>query len=226
MTAARCTAADSAAASSRLLFIVAIACCSLAAEAAHSDGARKPRDGAAIYNHYCSVCHGESGDGRSRARASLVPPPRDFTDPAIAARLTREYMIAIVREGRPGTAMVGWSTQLGQSETEAVVDYVRNTFMRSALDPTLARGRALYSHACAHCHGSRGQGVPGTGKASRAFSAARPALTRERIVAAMAREPHGGGPSRLPAQDIHAVVEYVRTALVAASSAISGREAR
>ena len=83
----------------------------------------------AIYHNYCSVCHGDRGDGRSRARASLVPPPRDFTDFKASRELTREAMIVITREGKPGTAMVGWKTQLRDPEIEAVVDYIRVRFM-------------------------------------------------------------------------------------------------
>ncbi len=79
-----------------------------------------------LYHNYCSVCHGDHGDGRSRARFSLVPPPRDFTS---ARDLTSEYMIGVVTNGKPGTAMVGWKTQLGEKEISAVVDFVRTSFM-------------------------------------------------------------------------------------------------
>ena len=73
---------------------------------------------ALLYHNYCSVCHGDRGDGNSRAKNSLVPPPRDFT----AGPLPRDYMIAVVADGKPGTAMVGWKTQLGDKEVAAVVD--------------------------------------------------------------------------------------------------------
>lgn len=92
----------------------------------------------ALYHDYCSVCHGDRGDGRSRARSSLVPPPRDFTEPRLAATLTREAMIVITRDGKPGTAMVGWKTQLQNAEIEAVVDYIRATFMRVTPAPAAA----------------------------------------------------------------------------------------
>ena len=38
--------------------------------------------GALLYHNYCSVCHGDKGDGRSRATGSLSTPPRDFTTEA------------------------------------------------------------------------------------------------------------------------------------------------
>ncbi len=86
----------------------------------------KGPDGALLYHNYCSVCHGDRGDGNSRARNSLSPPPRDFVH---ATHLTREWMLAVVTDGKPGTAMVGWKTQLKPNEVAAVVDYIRDHFM-------------------------------------------------------------------------------------------------
>jgi mono/diheme cytochrome c family protein len=88
-----------------------------------------------LYHNYCSVCHGEHGDGRSRARNALVPPPRDFTT---AQALSRDYMIAIVTNGKPGTAMVSWKTQLGEREVAAVVDYIRAAFVNPGGAPPAA----------------------------------------------------------------------------------------
>lgn len=184
---------------------------------------------ALIYHNYCSVCHGDRGDGRSRARGSLNPPPRDFT---AAGELTRDTMITIVAHGKPGTAMVGWKSQLNDKEIEAVVDYIRQSFMIVALDPRLQRGKTLYTHNCIVCHGERGQGsthpvggpVPPRDLAS---PQARAELSRERMVASVTNGRPGtamaGFSSRLAPQDIDAVVDYVRAALMVPSAeAISG----
>lgn len=88
-----------------------------------------------IYHNYCSVCHGDKGDGRSRARASLNPPPADFTTPQSRQEMTRERMIAAVVAGRPGTAMTPWSSQLSTREIEAVVDYIRDTLATGKAAP-------------------------------------------------------------------------------------------
>lgn len=95
-------------------------------------GAAAPASGGGIradllYHNYCSVCHGDRGDGRSRARAGLRPPPKDFT--AAGPTLSREVMLAVVADGKPGTAMVGWKTQLSEAEMAAVVDWIRASFM-------------------------------------------------------------------------------------------------
>jgi len=186
-----------------------------------------------LYHNYCSVCHGDRGDGKSRARGSLVPPPKDFTQPPL---MPREAMIEIVRNGKPGTAMVGWKTKLNDSEVAAVVDYVFNTFGRVAVDPRLARGRSIYGHNCAVCHGDRGQGGPAHGAAAgppaRDFTAkvSRGELNRERMVDAVMHGRKGTAmaafSSRLSAPDIEAVVDYVRDVLMqSAPELVSGTHA-
>lgn len=133
-----------------------------------------------IYHNYCSVCHGDRGDGRSRARNSLVPPPRDFTVPDIEAQLAeshrkvhgqaaagsgasskahvhtpREHMIEIVTHGKPGTAMVSWTTQLTKPEIEAVVDYVIATFMKKQPQKAGTAPLTLDGVSGTHAHGGR-----------------------------------------------------------------------
>ena len=182
-----------------------------------------------LYHNYCSVCHGDRGDGRSRARGSLNPPPRDFTS---ATDLNRETMIVITTHGKPGTAMVGWKTQLTEKEIAAVVDYVRDTFMVVARDPRLQQGRKLYAQNCVVCHGERGQGSAhpvGGPVPPRDLSSpqARAELTRERMLASVTNGRPGTGMAafagRMAPADIEAVVDYVRAALmVPHSETISG----
>lgn len=185
----------------------------------------------ALYHNYCSVCHGDRGDGRSRAQNSLNPPPRDFTS---AGELTREAMITIITHGKPGTAMVGWQTQLSAAEIENVTDYIRKTFMIVALDPKLQRGKALYAQNCIACHGARGQGSElsiGGSKPARDLASpqARAELTRERMISSVTTGRPGtamaGFGSRLQAPDIEAVVDYVRAALMVPQTQISGTDA-
>jgi mono/diheme cytochrome c family protein len=192
-------------------------------------GAGRPE---VLYHNYCSVCHGDRGDGNSRARNSLVPPPRDFTR---ASELTRDTMLTIVTHGKPGTAMTSWKTQLNEAEIAAVVDYIRKTFMQVALDSRLQRGRSLYAQNCMVCHGDRGQGASSQAGLNppRDFTTpqARAELTRERMLASVthgrANTAMAAFASRLPAADIEAVVDYVRAGLMLPSSseAISGTNA-
>lgn len=185
----------------------------------------------AIYHNYCSVCHGDRGDGRSRAQNSLNPPPRDFTN---AGELNRDTMITIITHGKSGTAMVGWKTQLSVAEIEGVTDYIRKTFMVVALDPRLQRGKAVYAQNCIACHGARGQGsdlpIGGSMPArDLASPQARAELTRERMISSVTTGRPGtamaGFGGRIPAGDIEAVVDYVRSALMVPQTDISGTSA-
>jgi mono/diheme cytochrome c family protein len=181
-----------------------------------------PAQAAALYQRNCSVCHGDKGDGQSRARGSLATPPRDFTSEQSRKELPRDYMIAIVREGKHGTAMVGRKTRLSEEQIEAIVDFVRTAFMPPEPGTRLARGHAIYRSSCISCHGDRGQGgVAGhTRTPAPAISAFRgqEQPPRERMIEALSSDSHrkatarGAGP--LSAPDIEAVVDYVRTAFI------------
>ena len=177
-----------------------------------------------IYKESCSVCHGDKGDGRSRASNSLFPPPRNFTT---ASDLTRERMILTVTHGKRGTAMTSWKTQLNEQQIEAVVDYVRNNFMQEVIEQHLATGRLVYGHNCASCHGDRGQGVKASffASAPRSFTAsnARKDLTHERIMTAVIKGVPGtkmpGYANTLSASHLEAVVDYTREVLIAPAAA-------
>lgn len=89
-------------------------------------------DGARVFQRHCSACHGEKGDAKSLTSGVLSVRPRDFTTPEASATLTREYMIAIARDGRPHTPMTGKQERLSQEEIEAAVDHIRRAFMKQA----------------------------------------------------------------------------------------------
>ena len=88
-------------------------------------------EGATLYHNYCSVCHGDKGDGKSRATGALSTLPRDFTSAASRQILTREFIRRVVSEGKPGTAMVGWKTQLSDLDIERVADFVMTQFVQA-----------------------------------------------------------------------------------------------
>lgn len=182
---------------------------------------------AVIYHNYCSVCHGDKGDGRSRAQGSLNPPPVDFTTPS-ASRLTRAGMIEAVTNGRPGTAMTPWKTQLNAKEIASVVDYIRNTFMPAAITTDSGRGRTVYSRDCSVCHGEKGDGR------SRAQGSFNPPprdftkpglsaeLTLQRMIASITygrpETAMAGFKSQLSNEDISAVANYIREGFMGGAS--------
>jgi mono/diheme cytochrome c family protein len=115
--------------------------------------AAPPKDGprgAVLYHNYCSVCHGDKGNGQSRATGALSTPPRDFTNEASKRELTRERLVLAITHGRPGTAMVGWKTQLSEADIAVLADHVLATYVLREPGATPAPATAGISGTRAH----------------------------------------------------------------------------
>jgi len=127
--------------------------------------ARSEPSSADLYHDLCSVCHGDAGDGRSRAQQGLNPPPRDFTSAESARVLTRERLITSISQGRPGTAMTGWNSRLNDSQISGLADFISENFIRPAQATSAARqgallpGAKLFAENCSVCHGDDGRGA-------------------------------------------------------------------
>ncbi len=186
--------------------------------------------GPQVYLRRCSVCHGERGDGFSHARSALSMSPRDFTIDRARIELTREYMIAIVRDGRPGTPMVGRAAQLSQFQIEAVVDYVRAAFIPPDPATPAGQGRPLYRAWCSSCHGQRGEGGPVRPGIRRApeLSISRPgsAMPADRLLAAMGNEVHLTAMEgrKLSDAERQAVLAYVRQVFIEPLGSVAARQ--
>jgi mono/diheme cytochrome c family protein len=87
-------------------------------------------DPAVLYHNYCSVCHGDKGDGKSRATGALSTLPRDFTSAASKQELSKQRIALAIEYGRPGTAMVGWKTQLSAQDIERLAEHVFTRFVQ------------------------------------------------------------------------------------------------
>ncbi len=115
-----------------------LAACMLVAVQAHAAPAAPPSQGpdaAALYHNYCSVCHGDKGDGKSRATGSLSTIPRDFTSAESKRVLSREGIAAVITHGRPGTSMVSWRTQLSDKDITRLAGYVYDRFVLGQAGP-------------------------------------------------------------------------------------------
>lgn len=107
-------------------------------------------DGATLYHNYCSVCHGDKGDGKSRASGSLSTVPRDFTSAASKQDLSRERIAAVIAHGKAGTAMVGWKTQLSSADIDVLAEHVYTRFVLGQGLPAAAAGATSISGTRAH----------------------------------------------------------------------------
>jgi len=114
-------------------------------------------DAAVLYHNYCSVCHGDKGDGRSRATGALSTLPRDFTTAESKRDLSRERIALAIAHGRPGTAMVGWKTQLSEGDIQRLAEHVHTRFV-------LGQGGSAAGAAISgtRAHGGREADAPAT----------------------------------------------------------------
>ncbi|HHH36935.1 MAG TPA: c-type cytochrome [Gammaproteobacteria bacterium] len=210
---------------------LALALATAQAAAPAQDDEARGRD---LYMRHCAPCHGDRGDGRSRAQFGLQPPPRDFTSGESWYELSRERMLTSVKYGRPGTAMVGWNNRLSDEEIALVVDYIRGHFMHKPRDTTLQRGRRLYKKHCSACHGDRGDGASWAKNSlnppPRNFTSprSREVLSRERMITSVTYGRPGTAmmpfSSRLSSEEIEAVVDFIRQRFMKGDEEQSGRQ--
>lgn len=90
------------------------------------------RQGKELYEETCAFCHAADGTGKNWIGAFLDPHPRDFTDPAGAARLRGPYLRQVIREGLPQSSMPAWKAVLTGAQIEAIAGYVERAFLAQA----------------------------------------------------------------------------------------------
>jgi cytochrome c oxidase cbb3-type subunit 3 len=90
------------------------------------------RIGERIFHANCAHCHAADGTGRNWVGSFLQPPSPDFSDPQLAGGWSEQWLVQIVREGSPGTAMPAWRHVLDEAEISAVVAYVIRAFVPTA----------------------------------------------------------------------------------------------
>ncbi|HEY7462711.1 MAG TPA: c-type cytochrome, partial [Gemmatimonadota bacterium] len=78
----------------------------------------------AVFEGYCTPCHGAGGKGDGAAGAGLQPPPANFTDSEWKHGGDLASVKTTVENGSTGTAMPPWKSILKPEEIEAVARYV------------------------------------------------------------------------------------------------------
>ncbi|WP_127477743.1 c-type cytochrome [Sulfurivermis fontis] len=146
--------------------------------------AANPEQGKALYQRYCSQCHGDEGKGDGPAADRVYPRPRDFTTAIFKVRTTLSGQLPtdhdlfkVISEGLPGTSMPAWKKYLTEGERWQLVHHVKTFDMLGlfeeepakervvidtppAVTPELiAKGEELYQQKkCWQCHGKFGRG--------------------------------------------------------------------
>lgn len=183
-----------------------------------------------LYHNYCSVCHGDLGDGNSRASQAFAPPPRDFTSEQSQRELSRERLIHSIGFGRAGTAMAAWNSQLSEEEISALADHLLTTFINTRQAMNKHPGKPVYEQNCAVCHGDKGDGgrwTAGLKFRPRDFTATDPKLVDRSTMINTVTNGRPGTPmaafsGQLEVQQIEQVVDYIRIAFMPKSAEISG----
>ena len=160
-----------------------------------------------LYHNRCSVCHGDRGDGNSRAIKSLNPPPRDLTK---ITTLPRDYLIDVIANGKPNTAMVGFKTRLSAEQIAGLADYIQKEILNraavisrgeiSGISGTSAYGTLppkTPAAATAPANGAAAQPAPGAANSAPVPPIAAPLPERKPVTAAEKADMSLGFPSGL-----------------------------
>lgn len=136
------------------------------------------QDGKAVYDKWCSGCHGDTGAGDGYGSKTMLPHPRDFTKGVYKIRTTASGEIPtdddlrhIIEVGMPGTAMPEWKSRLSAGEITSVISYVKNFSANSFKDKAkqiaigsapsgngVDEGKAVFQKLeCSKCHGMAGR---------------------------------------------------------------------
>jgi cytochrome c oxidase cbb3-type subunit 3 len=82
-----------------------------------------------VYQHYCQICHGDSGAGDGFNAFNLDPRPRDLSDPGFQKKKTDADLRDAVVRGGAGVGlsplMPPWGRTLSARQMDDVVLYLR-----------------------------------------------------------------------------------------------------
>ncbi len=119
--------------------------------------------GSALYQAYCSMCHGINGEGYLADEASALS-NQDFLVSA-----TDEYILQGILRGRPGTPMSAWDKEKGgpltKENASEILIFIRAWQKEPSVDVSQVivagdskAGEDIYQRWCAACHGKYGAG--------------------------------------------------------------------
>ncbi len=86
------------------------------------------RRGETLYQANCAFCHAADGTAKSWIGRFLEPHPRDLTDPAAMAGMTRARLRGVIEDGLEGSSMPGWKYVLAPRDIDALVAYIHRAF--------------------------------------------------------------------------------------------------
>lgn len=135
---------------------------------AFAEGVSSPLEederGVQLYEKYCALCHGETGEGYAADNASALG-NQDFL-----ASVSDHFLWLSIANGRPGTPMAPHAKRYGgpleDADIDALVALIRSWQQEESINlssrPVIgdsASGLSSYRQFCSACHGDQGQGM-------------------------------------------------------------------
>jgi putative heme-binding domain-containing protein len=122
-----------------------------------ASGPQAVAQGKALYDQHCTACHGANAGAGERAPA--------IVSAATSMRGARSdaQLMAIVKNGIPGTAMPAWGNRLSDGDIANIGAYIRalrGTGLDNPLPGDVAHGEAVFwgKGQCGSCHAIFGRG--------------------------------------------------------------------
>ena len=85
--------------------------------------------GRALYQQYCSTCHGPQGQGDGPAASAMNPKPRNHTDGRYMNALSEAHLTTVISEGgaavQRSPLMPSWKGALTPQQIQDVIAYLR-----------------------------------------------------------------------------------------------------
>lgn len=134
----------------RLLLLLALTAPALAQPA---------EQGAAVYARVCTACHGANGGAGERAPAIVLAGAAT----ALRGERSEAELLAVIRDGIPGTAMPAWKGRLGEDDIVHLGAYIRalrGTALDNPVSGDAAHGARVFwgKGGCGACHMIAGRG--------------------------------------------------------------------
>jgi cytochrome c oxidase cbb3-type subunit III len=116
------------------------------------------QQGKAVYDKNCTACHGANAGAGDRAPAIVLSGATSMRGARSDAQI-----LAVIRDGVPGTAMPAWGTLLSNDELLKLGAYIhalRGTALDNPLPGDVAHGEAVFwgKGQCGTCHAILGRG--------------------------------------------------------------------
>jgi cytochrome c oxidase cbb3-type subunit III len=140
-----------------LTVAILLAATSALAQQQPSTGTQAVAQGKALYDQHCTACHGANAGAGERAPAIVS------TATSMRGQRSDAQLMAIVKNGIPGSAMPAWGNRLSDSDIAnigAFIHALRGNALDNPLPGDVARGETVFwgKGGCGSCHAISGRG--------------------------------------------------------------------